>query len=324
MKFIKKFFVIILAVIFIGFLFIYRAYNVKRVQEIKDSIPTETKQDIVCEDSYKPVCGEDKKTYSNECVATRINDVSIAHTGECIEEIINTGSENMTGSGIGESNLGETQDSSGEIINTEDREEIIVPEIKEETVSPDYYKNLRSQCDNSSCCLASVDTMENGNYKESPTGQCSSGYTQDMLKCTDSYKWCIKSPITTSNTGAIENSTGTVNGQKVLNYSNSNFNYGFSIPANSYYSGYGAQEGANHTVGISTSSGITNFSSSEVKVYYFKSKILPELEDSSYGMYKDTKNGKTYIELNGNSFIIEGTSGTDNIVNMIIKTIYAK
>lgn len=44
-----------------------------------------TRSDVACIEIFKPVCGEDGKTYSNRCVAERQSDVKVAYEGRCIE-----------------------------------------------------------------------------------------------------------------------------------------------------------------------------------------------------------------------------------------------
>ncbi len=40
------------------------------------------KKPAVCPQVFKPVCGCDGKTYSNECMAN-LNGISVAHIGQC-------------------------------------------------------------------------------------------------------------------------------------------------------------------------------------------------------------------------------------------------
>ncbi len=57
----------------------------------------------------------------------------------------------------------------------------------------DYYKQLIEGCkskNNQSCCISSVQYMQNGNFKLAPKSGCPEGFQKDMLKCIDSYKWC--------------------------------------------------------------------------------------------------------------------------------------
>jgi hypothetical protein len=325
MKFFKKFSVFIIAFFFVCFLFIYRQYNIKQLEDYKKT-QTETwtvKKDTVCVDEYKPVCWEDSKTYSNKCVAEEINSVKVAYEWECKAVSTKTSSWDD----LGESNLWATESWAETGSQTE------APVVKsQEKPSEDYYKNLKSQCDNDSCCLASVDTMEQNWYREAIDWKCDVWLVKDTLKCESSYSWCIvdTNPVSTvtqkpSATGATSTwATWVINWQKVLNYNNSNYNYWFSVPSNTYFSWYWAQNWSNHSVWISTSTWVTNFWDNQVKVLYYKWKILPELEGSSYWMYQDKKNWMTYIELNWNTIVIDGWTWNDKIVDMIIKTIYAQ
>lgn len=61
------------------------------------------------------------------------------------------------------------------------------------------YKALAEQCKKASsvnCCMASVHAMEEGKYqldtgKSTQETACPSGYQPDMMKCIDSYRWCV-------------------------------------------------------------------------------------------------------------------------------------
>lgn len=65
--------------------------------------------------------------------------------------------------------------------------------IKEKTKG--YYDNFRKKCLNSKCCLDSIDNAEKHNsllYESDKIENidCPDGYYPNMLKCSDSYKWC--------------------------------------------------------------------------------------------------------------------------------------
>ena len=117
----------------------------------------------------------------------------------------------------------------------------------------------------------------------------------------------------------------TIDWIKVINYFNSSFNYWFSIPANSYYSGFGSQEGASHTVWINSGTGITDFASADIKIYFYKNKIIDELKDSHYWFYQ--KGWKTYLQAWNSSMVVEVNSEKtwlEKTLNTIIKTVYEK
>lgn len=320
MKHIKKIVVFIIALIFILFLFIYRSYNLKKLENNNLSLSW-TSQEMICNDTYEPVCWKDWKTYSNECIATKINEVLIDHKWEC-KEVKGIIDEN-TWSGIWESNLWEVDNENVSTWTTEKEKE---KEIIIEKPSKEYYNNLKSQCEGSSCCISSVESMEEAWYSEAEWWNCPSWYNLNMLKCETSYKWCEKDEWenTEINTATDTWSNQSTDWKKVLNYDNTSLNYWFSLPSNTYFSWYWARDWATHTVWISTSSWSLDFWNSQVKVYFYKWKIIDELADSTYWMYEDKKNNKTYLKLNNNSIVIEWSSENQNIINMIIKTIYAK
>lgn len=311
MKHIKKIIVILIALFFVAFLFIYRTYNLKKLEELKNS-QNQWQNQMICSDDYNPVCGKDGETYSNECIATKINQVLIAHTWEC-----ETNKQNASHSWeiIGESNLWEIEEET----NLATEEEVNYENIILAEVNDKYYENLKSQCGEDGCCLDSVDNMIKWKYSEAVNGLCPSWYNKDILKCVSSYSWCIPSKNEASSTTS---SSWIISWEKIQNYSNDQVGYSFSLPYSTYYSWYGSQDGSTHSVGISTSSWNTDFASNNVKVYFYKNKILPELQDSYYGMYEDKANNKTYLKVNESSIIIEWTD--KKIIDIITRTISVK
>jgi hypothetical protein len=58
-----------------------------------------------------------------------------------------------------------------------------------------YYSNLRKKCESVSspnCCIASLNSMKARGYVlAQDNGDCPKGYSLNMLRCPDSYKWCV-------------------------------------------------------------------------------------------------------------------------------------
>ncbi len=56
-----------------------------------------------------------------------------------------------------------------------------------------------------------------------------------------------------------------------LIYTNSSVGYELALPKYAYYQGYGARDGATHSLAISlTNSGAEVFDTSDVRVYYYR------------------------------------------------------
>ena len=302
--------------------------------EEKKAVQTpQSKSEIVCSDDDAPVCGKDNKTYANKCIAEKIKEVEVSHDWTCENNKKSESSQSWTE--LWESNLWETTES-WSTENTATWEEIKVKKIESISKKPDanYYKNLKSQCWNDSCCISSVDNMESSGYMEAEDGKCEFWFSSNTLKCSWSYKWCEKNEETTNqtesssektadSTATWSNTSWTFNWQKVLNYYNSSLKYWFSVPSNSYFSWYWSQWWSTHSVGINTSSWSSTYWDSAVKVSFFKWKVLPELQDSHYWMYEDKTNWITYIELDWNSVVIDYWKNS-KIADLIVKTIHAE
>lgn len=105
-------------------------------------------------------------------------------------------------------------------------------------------------------------------------------------------------------------------------YSNSTYHYSFGMPKNSYYQAFGAQNGASHSVGIATGTGVESLAGSEVRVYFYANKIIGKLAGAENGFYSDPTNGTVYLLLNNrDSVMIESNDPESKLVQTIIRTI---
>lgn len=138
-----------------------------------------------------------------------------------------------------------------------------------------------------------------------------------------------ETPVTSSGTEGIPGSSGTIESASglvdptLITYSSPTYQYSFSMPKNAYYQAFGAQNGANHSVGISTGTGTESLSESEVRVYFYANKIIGNLSVSDNTMYTDAATGTTYLLLGGtDSVMIEFTDPTSTLVQTITQTIH--
>lgn len=94
------------------------------------------------------------------------------------------------------------------------------------------------------------------------------------------------------------------------------------MPKNSYFQAFGAQNGANHSVGIATGTGVESLSGSEVRIYFYANKIAEKLTNAENGFYTDPLTGTVYLLLNGkDSVAIESSNPESTLVQTIIQTI---
>ncbi len=75
--------------------------------------------------------------------------------------------------------------------------------------------------------------------------------------------------MTTSASGLVD--------PTLITYTSNTYHYGFSMPKNSYYQAFGAQNGASHSVGISSGTGMESLAASQVRVYFYANKVIEKL-----------------------------------------------
>ncbi|MDD5376666.1 MAG: Kazal-type serine protease inhibitor family protein [Candidatus Gracilibacteria bacterium] len=126
----------------------------------------------------------------------------------------------------------------------------------------------------------------------------------------------------------LSGATGFASGQidpTLSVYSNSTYHYSFSMPKNSYYQAFGAQNGANHSVGIMTGTGVESLAGSEARVYFYANKVIEKLSKAENGFYTDPTTGTVYLLLNNkDSVMIESNNPDSSLVQTIVRTIHAE
>ena len=106
----------------------------------------------------------------------------------------------------------------------------------------------------------------------------------------------------------------------VITYYNSYLDYGMSLPKGSYYAGYGGQDGAAHTMGFATGTGVTSFEEAPIKLWYYPNKLLPELRNGENSFYQNPGTNMTYLQLGNGTIRIEGNM-EDPVILKIIQTV---
>ncbi|MFA6080488.1 MAG: hypothetical protein WC753_03345 [Candidatus Gracilibacteria bacterium] len=105
---------------------------------------------------------------------------------------------------------------------------------------------------------------------------------------------------------------------KLIEYKNSNFGYHFSMPKKVYYAGFGARDGAVHTVAIQSDMVPEVFETALVRVFFYGKKILPELKSTT--RYVDP-NGKYILLLIDGAYSVRIES--DNLKSATVQAIEA-
>jgi hypothetical protein len=159
--------------------------------------------------------------------------------------------------------------------------------------------------------IKQIDSLLNnivGNETESATGSATPAVTT--------------SGTSVNGSGSAASASGSTGLQQ---YVNDSVGYGFSLPRNSYYAGFGPRDGATHSVGVGRGASPETFELSEVKIRFYKGKILSQVANSENGFYEDADKGMTYLALSGSTVTIEGDRTiSSDIIDTVIRTAFVK
>ncbi len=113
--------------------------------------------------------------------------------------------------------------------------------------------------------------------------------------------------------------------EEVIRYENARFKYGFDISKKVYYSGFGAQWWASHTVGIDKADMPETFADASVRVYFYSNQILPELQNNTSTLYRDPEGKFIALLVGGKSSVkIEANDLQNPIVARVVQSITVK
>jgi hypothetical protein len=119
--------------------------------------------------------------------------------------------------------------------------------------------------------------------------------------------------------------TKTLPNEEVIRYENARFKYSFDISKKVYYSGFWAQGGASHTVGIDKAGMPETLADASVRVYFYRNQILPELQNNTSTFYRDPAGKYIALLVDGkHSLKIEATDLQNPIVTRAIQSVIVK
>lgn len=134
-----------------------------------------------------------------------------------------------------------------------------------------------------------------------------------------------ESPVPASATAPSTAQSGSTSSVVGLAYDNAGLGYGFVLPKKTYFSGFGARDGATHSVGIGRNASPESFELSEVKVRFFKNQLLKQVKNAANGKYYDSETGTTYVAINGSTLTIDADASVSaDIVDSIVKSAYVR
>ncbi|HRI35826.1 MAG TPA: hypothetical protein PK765_01865 [bacterium] len=122
-------------------------------------------------------------------------------------------------------------------------------------------------------------------------------------------------------TGSVLESPSAVISTSVATYDNPVVGYGFDMPKSSYYQGFGARDGAVHSVAVQAGTGVTTFEDATVRVLLYRS-ILEPLMENGRKIISDEESGRVYVRIGtGMTAVVEASSMDDPTARVIVESL---